>query len=264
MGNMIFSPAPPARREFLHFQSLDGLGDLVITGDGSATLRHPDHGECYHSVVGALAEATELYCRASGLPQAWTGPAPVRVLDVGLGLGYNALATLQSWWASREPVELAMTSLEVNQELVRALASGTASWQGEWVPAARSVCQDLQLGADGVWRAPLRHPSGVTGSWVVHLGDATARPVPRVAGGAGYTYVWQDPFSPQRNPSMWSAEWFQRVAEVAADEGARLMTYSVARSVRDALTTAGWQWRKLTPTLPGKRAWLMAERLPRR
>jgi tRNA 5-methylaminomethyl-2-thiouridine biosynthesis bifunctional protein len=74
---------------------------------------------------------------------------------------------------------------------------------------------------------------------------------------AGFDFVWQDPFSPQKNPTMWSAEWFARVREVSAT-GCTLMTYSVARAVRDALAASGWSVAKIPTSIRMKRHWLRA------
>ena len=81
---------------------LSPLPTVVETADGSLSLVHPEHGECYHSRSGALTEARSLYIEMSGfLPRlAATAKAVIEVLDVGLGLGYNALASIDAWAAA--------------------------------------------------------------------------------------------------------------------------------------------------------------------
>jgi tRNA U34 5-methylaminomethyl-2-thiouridine-forming methyltransferase MnmC len=223
------------------------LGEVVVTGDGTWTLAHAAHGETYHSSHGALAEATGLYVGASGIAARFAAPgAATRVLDVGLGLGYNALATLEAWLAAPAPGPLTIVSLEIDAALAQALGSGTGAWQGNWPPARLALARALG-------REPLAHPSGaVHGRWELELGDALEAPLP-----GAFDFVWQDPFSPTKNPTMWSAAWFRRVRAAAAP-GCVLVTYSVARAVREALAEAGWQVDKIPTGTGRKRHWLRA------
>jgi tRNA U34 5-methylaminomethyl-2-thiouridine-forming methyltransferase MnmC len=237
--------------------------EVVETSDGSLTLRHPGHGECYHSHVGAAAEARELYVIASGIESAWASPVPVTVLDVGLGLGYNALATIRSWMAAPAPPDPEVASLEIDPELASQVASARAPWQATWDQSSLGACAALKKEASGIWRAEIPHPSSPARClWTVHVGDASILPVPTPRQpAAGWRFVWQDPFSPEKNPPLWGPAWFARVGETAAPD-AVLMTYSVARAVREALTAAGWGWEKIATPWPTKRHWLKARRPP--
>ena len=223
------------------------LGEVVVTGDGSWTMAHAEHGETYHSSHGAMAEAMELYIGASGIKTRFASSAEVTsVLDVGLGLGYNALATIESWCDAPAPGPLNILSLEINPELVQALKSGTGAWQGNWTPKRLELAR--ALGGD-----PIQHPSGrATCHWQLVVGDAL---VADLVG--AFHYVWQDPFSPTKNPTMWSSAWFSRVRSIAAP-GCMLLTYSVARTVRDALAESGWQVDRIPTGTGRKRHWLRA------
>ncbi len=226
---------------------------LVRTGDGSLTLKHHEHGEDYHSNLGALREAEELYIDRSGFIAALSRAEPLSIADVGLGLGYNALATIAAWSTAPNPPSLYLYSLEIQPALVRALASGRADWQSEWPDSWRQWSSALTFEGDHA-KARIEHVSGATLSWQVVIGDATQitwKPQ------QPFNFVWQDAFSPTHNPGMWSADWFSHLRENSAF-GAVLMTYSVARSVRDALTAAGWQWEKV-PGAGTKRQWLRAK-----
>jgi tRNA U34 5-methylaminomethyl-2-thiouridine-forming methyltransferase MnmC len=234
------------------------LGVVIRTADGSLTLSHPAHGECYHSHTGAEAEARELYVAASGVLGAFAvANQPVHVLDVGLGLAYNAMATFEAWRAAPAPPALTLTSLEVAPELVEALASGRAPWQENWSAWRLALCTGLIECASGVWTATLAHEGGTAlATWRIVVADAAQAPLPEAPAG-GYSHVWQDPFSPQLNPALWTREWFAKVAAQAVP-GCRLMTYSVARSVREALAAGGWRWAKIPSAQPTKRHWLTA------
>lgn len=218
---------------------------VVTTEDGSLSVRHADHGEAFHSLTGARGEAEELYIRASGILAWFDRGAATSVLDVGLGLGYNALATLTAWRAARAPGDLHLTSLEIDAALVAALQSGKAPWQANWSPEWIALASAA---------SPITHPTHTARAyWTIQTGDALHTTII----GAPFDFVWQDPFSPQKNPTMWGAEWF-RIAASAAAPDATLMTYSVARSVRNALTESGWIPQKIPATTRCKRHWLTA------
>ena len=76
------------------------FGDLVQTGDGSYTILDRSIDEEYHSTYGARSEADELYMINSGfkdeIDKATDQVKSYQVLDVGMGLAYNAMMTLMS------------------------------------------------------------------------------------------------------------------------------------------------------------------------
>ncbi len=232
------------------------------TADGSWTLAHAEHSEWYHSRAGALTEARHLYVVASGILGEFEQGNCVRVLDVGLGLGYNALATVDAWLQSGAKAHLQILSLENDEALFHALRSGSAPWQIGWNPFWIEALKGLRCESDGLWRGVIRGPGGGALDWHVILGDARSDASISLLQKSGpHDYVWQDPFSPKKNPGMWTADWFSAVALAVGCDGC-LMTYSVARKVRDALEVSGWRVEKI-PTTSHKKNWLRAFRLAR-
>lgn len=69
--------------------------------------------------------------------------------------------------------------------------------------------------------------------------------------------VFLDGFDPKKNPAMWDARTLQAVAHHCRP-GTRIATWCVARSVRDALTQAGFQLHRRSG-LPPKRHCLAGE-----
>lgn len=225
------------------------LGDVLATDDGSLTMIHPDHGEAYHSRLGATAEARLLYVEASGIRARFADATETRVLDIGLGLAYNAIQTLAAWAEAPRPGTLTLQSLEINPALVQVLAAGTAPWQTTWTDAHRAFCSALRQTSLNTWAANF---PAFGASWIIHVGDAREATLD-----GPFAYFWQDPFSPEKNPPLWDAAFFTKLRAAAAPD-ALLMTYSVARTVRDALAAAGWKPERF-PAAPGhKRQWLRA------
>jgi tRNA U34 5-methylaminomethyl-2-thiouridine-forming methyltransferase MnmC len=229
----------------------------VPTADGSLTLRHPILGECYHSQQGALFEAQSLYISSSGfIERLAQAGEEVSVLDVGLGLGYNAATTIAAWWQSPAPPSLRLVSLELDAELFALLRQGQGSWQENWSQEWLGWMTDFRHEGEDCWRMQLNR-AGSSLRWEVYIGAAEKR-IEEISPGKGWDYVWQDAFSPRHALNLWSVEWFSALAKGAAP-GVRLMTYSVSRLVRENLSAAGWCWEKLAA--PGKkRHWLRATR----
>ncbi len=236
--------------------------ELVETADGSLTLRHPEHGECFHSLDGALLEARALYVEGSELLTFISGYAKneaIRILDVGLGLGYNAMATIDALTTlQRSPIQIEIVSLESDVNLFQQLRTGAAVWQATWPVTWKSHCQKLQnptTADEAIYKARFELPSA-TVDWVVVLGDARHHQNWQRAD-QHFDFIWQDPFSPQHNPDLWNADWFKSLHHVANPDQAVLMTYSVARTTKDALDMAGWTCEKI-PGRGKKRQWLRA------
>ena len=246
------------------------LGDAHQTADGSWTLSHPGHFEWYHSADGAATEARSLYVDASGIASDFADGRSVRVLDVGLGLGYNALVTMDAWLQAGSKGPLEILSLENDEDLFAALCSGEAPWLAGWDPvwlgAVTGLVQvqgsNLEDQACQVWQARVVGPGGGQLKWRVCLGDArSGAAVAQIQAAGPFDYVWQDPFSSRKNPGMWGEDWFAEIAP-AVRCGGCLMSYSVASRVRKALAAAGWRVERI-PTSTRKKRWLRAFRLAR-
>lgn len=233
------------------------FGALIQTDDGSWTIKHASHGQDFHSLEGAKFEAWELYVIASGFMQrlAERSGTKIAVLDVGMGLGYNAAATMAAWYEADQPPSLHIVSLEIDERLVEAIAGGSAPWCDNWGEEWLIGPKSLRRISDSSWQAQFIHPSGYSSLvWCIYVGDASLEEIPLVD--SGYEFIWQDPFTPELNPQMWSKGWFTKVRLVSAAT-VQLMTYSVSRVVRDALTDGGWQVQRF-PTPGRKRHWLKA------
>lgn len=233
------------------------FGTLVETADGSWTIKHEEHGQDFHSTEGAKFEAWQLYIVASGLLDSLrqkTGKT-VAVLDVGMGLGYNACATVAAWYSENDPADLELTSLEIDSRLARALAEDAAPWTRGWDESWLIGPKSLKQIAEQRWRADSLHPNQRSRlAWTIYLGDASTLDIPQVS--TKYQFIWQDPFTPELNPTMWSPAWFEKIRSAAAAD-VTLMTYSVARVVKDALSAGGWSVTRFRT--PGrKRHWLKA------
>jgi len=240
---------------------------FVVTQDGTVTLHHPEYDEAFHSVQGARFEADSLYMQASGFRERMNRETKVStcaVLDVGLGLGYNALMSIECWMQGLGSGELDLVSLEKTPELVLSLSDPACGWKEGWSEDWRLWSARLKKEEhSSIWRAEFVHPkSGRSLRWLVSVGDARQSDLSPFA----FDFVWQDAFSPRKNGELWSVEWFQKLREASRPE-VQLVSYSVARIVRDHLEAAGWQPLRVKTstskqaTITGKKQWLLARLL---
>lgn len=235
---------------------------LRKTADGSLTLYNDKYNQLYSSEEGAFLEANSLYIKGSGF-EAYcqkkheTSSKRVKICDVGLGLGYNAVSSLSAWFKGGGTFELEVLSLENDYELFGLLREAKGSWQEGWDSALLSYSKGFEELEEGVWQKTLIHPSsGKTAKWLVYLGDARDTLKKYKDSFQDLDYIWQDAFSPLECPELWDDSWFGALSDLS-HSGTCLMTYSVAKSVRDVLDNCGWDLEKIeTPTK--KRSWLKA------
>jgi tRNA U34 5-methylaminomethyl-2-thiouridine-forming methyltransferase MnmC len=234
------------------------FGPVIKTDDGSFTLKVSELGECYHSLSGAKSEAQNLYIAGSGIQQfmAASTRSTLQVLDVGLGLGYNACATIEAWASEPTGADLRILSLEKDRNLIESLSQSSGPWQQSWTENWRSYGTQLSTTSENLWWGKWQHPTtSASIHWVVQLGDAATAKFSNPFS-APFDFVWQDPFSPAKNPDMWSKDWFEKIRPDCAPH-CRLLTYSCARTVKDNLSAAGWSWTRIKGG-GTKREWLMA------
>ncbi len=213
----------------------------VATKDGTFTIPHPEHGQHYHTLQGAKYESLALYVEQSGFSAKIRGAEKTAVLDVGLGLGYNALTTIETWFGESSPSDLNLCSLEIDQELFLALLTARAPWQVNWPKLWLEWVQSVQK-QELFYFCEISHPiSCALCTWEIWIGDGLEW-VQNQATEKDFKFIWQDPFTPELNPRLWSAEFFAALKKIVSLDVV-LLSYSVARVVKDALQQAGWTFQ---------------------
>lgn len=69
------------------------MPEIVLTNDGSMSVKADHWDEQYHSVHGAIQESMHVFIEA-GLKEKWKLQNSLSVLEIGFGTGLNALLTL--------------------------------------------------------------------------------------------------------------------------------------------------------------------------
>ena len=227
---------------------------IIITEDGSHTVSIPEWGVTYHSVYGAVRESQHVFIEA-GLRQFRSpGYSTLKVFEMGLGTGLNALLALAEAEKTKqsiyyEAVELFPLSVEeINslnycrilhrvdlQKTFELLHS--CDWQKEIAIHPNFIFKKLK--SDLLHLPPTEFPKSET-----------------------FEIIFFDAFDPNIQPELWTKEIFDKMFSVLRPGGI-LVTYSSRAQVRRAMQAAGFRVEKI-PGPPRKREIVRAEKLKQR
>ncbi|MES2525682.1 MAG: MnmC family methyltransferase [Bdellovibrionota bacterium] len=219
----------------MNFKNIPKGYQLVTTEDGSETFYSENFSEACHSTTGAKSETILHYIEGCRIPEK-AQKEKITILEVGFGLGVGLLTT---WEKTRDlPAKIHFLSLEIDPALV--------AWFHEEYK---------------------NHPAlnDPKFTFEILIGDAR-KTVPEYVkkNKPAWDAVYQDAFSPKRNPVLWTKEWFTLLRE-SSSEDVILSTYSASSSIRKSLVEAGWKLypgEKFGPKRSSTRARLKGESDP--
>jgi len=209
----------------MYSPSLRDQKELVLCEDGTHTLYSAEFDEPYHSTKdGALYES--LWKHVIPALRLKKNTEALVILDICFGLGYNTFATIYHVLQEKITTRLHIISPEFDERLVRALEHFEFPSEFDNIRhIVQAVSRDLYY-EDEQFKIE------------VYIGDA--REIVRgLAPKNKFDIVYQDAFSPARNPLLWTREWFGDIRTVCADD-AVLTTYSIASAVRLGLYENGF------------------------
>ena len=161
---------------------------------------------------------------------------------MGFGLGVGLQVVCDFYEHNETEKSFSFTSLEIDKGLVQ---WAIENWPSQLPPLRGSFHKGEELdyfkGSCGC------------GEVLILIGNAreTLTKASSLGMIPGLDAIFQDPFSPKRNPSLWTVEWFLELKKVSSPE-VTLSTYSSSTSVRKSLQEAGW-FMKNAPGFSSKR-----------
>jgi tRNA U34 5-methylaminomethyl-2-thiouridine-forming methyltransferase MnmC len=223
----------------------DAAGSKVevrATADGSATLFVPALNEHYHSRHGARQESKHVFIRHGSWPWLEAGEGqerPLRILEVGLGTGLNALLTLEAAFAHGAAVAYdGLETFPLPPAVVAAL-------QPEWDQLGKPLAALFTALHAAPWGRRTALQPGFE-LLKIHEPLQTVALTPE-----HYDLIYFDAFAPEKQPELWAEAVFAKLYAAAA-AGATLVSYCAQGQFRRNLRAAGWLTEKL-PGPPGKR-----------
>ena len=197
----------------------------VTTADGSTTFHSREYDEHYHSKSGAKEESFKKYvepCRIEALAK----EGHVAILDFCFGLGYNACAALDTAFTANPNCVIDVWALEKDDGLLQELLTFDGPFK------SYELIHDLLK--NRTHTGYLLRSGNITIKMLVGDGRETMKGLPS----AHFDAIFFDPFSPPKNPELWTVEVFREMVRTMGQQ-AVLATYSCARTVRDAMKAAG-------------------------
>lgn len=203
---------------------------IIKTEDNTQTIWSEYFDEACHNLSGAYDETMHNYILGCAIPDLITSRENFQVFDVGFGVGVGLLALMNE--IKRTPIEkeqiINYYSIELDETLLlwslrntlpelsfkKIEHSGLHYYETVW---NNKLHIKIFLG-DGRLTLPHAHQLGL-------IKQLSA--------------IFQDAFSPRKNPALWSVEWFSFLKEISESE-VILSTYSSSIAIRKSLLASGW------------------------
>ncbi len=211
-----------------HFHKLlekgdDPLSHAVKTEDGSYTFYHPEYRQHFHTVAGAAAESYKKFVEPSGMKERLAQGENLSILDIGFGLGYNALAAI----STAEEIKSGSLELVSLEKDLKTLDMASAL-PGE---LHKSLIDEL--------RKKQSFESSYSKLELL-VGDARSQIKSLTQ---NFDYIFLDAFSPESNPELWTYDFIRILKRLLKKDG-MILTYSAAFPVRGAMLRCGLNVRE--------------------
>ncbi|MCL9770074.1 tRNA (5-methylaminomethyl-2-thiouridine)(34)-methyltransferase MnmD [Flavobacterium sp. HXWNR69] len=212
--------------------------EIIVTNDGSTTIRIPDWDENYHSTHGAIQEAKHVFIK-NGL-DLFQNHKSISILEIGFGTGLNAFITFLETWNKKTVnyvgVEAYPVSIEEIEQLNYVSELGVFEYQNifgimhssEW-EIEQNIAKDFTLTKRK--------------QFFQDIGDKEK-----------FDLIYFDAFGFQLQPELWSETIFKKMYKALLPNGV-LVTYACRTPIKKAMLSAGFSVEKL-PGAPGKREML--------
>lgn len=228
--------------------------DLLWQDDGAPYS--PRYNDVYFSRDGGLAETHHVFLEGNRLQQRWLEldasglPGVFTICELGFGTGLNFLSCLRLWQQTAcQHLRLHFISCEKHPLSLEALGKALQQW-----PELSALSEQLLMcypdHSPGYHRIPLlinkdQHPalSSQTVLLELYFGDALELLSQQSSPVASINAWFLDGFSPAQNPSLWSEDILNIIAQ-RSQPGSTLSSYSVTGRVVRHLRSLGFAVEK--------------------
>ena len=214
--------------------------EIIITDDGSTTIRIPEWDENYHSTHGAIQEAKHVFIK-NGL-DLFQNQAEISILEIGFGTGLNAFITFLE---------------SLNKDKVNYVGVEAYPISAEEI-AQMNFVSELQAADFQSIFETLHHSSWEIENQITSNFNLTKRKqfFQDIEDKNRYDLIYFDAFGFPLQPELWSEIIFKKMYDALLPNGV-LVTYACRTPIKKAMLTAGFSIEKL-PGAPGKREMLRA------
>lgn len=224
---------------------------FIHTADDSKTLWSSFYDETFHNTSGALQETFYTYLEATKANRFLNFQAknflPFSILEVGfgMGLGYFALDQFIKLHLSKKTpkeaanLNLRFVSFEIDHQMLEHIVQ-LKMYSTEILPTL-DIWDYLKGKHYQIKKEILIDGIVINFEGIILIGDGRVELKSKdyLKNHHPFHAIFQDAFSPKKNPDLWTVEWFFLLKHLA-DENVLLSTYSSSTSIRKSLLEAQW------------------------
>lgn len=214
--------------------------EIIITDDGSTTIRIPDWDENYHSTHGAIQEAKHVFIK-NGL-DIFKNQDSISILEIGFGTGLNAFITFLETVNKEKVNYVGVEAYPISSEEIAQM-----NYVTELQAAQYQVIFDKMHSCD--WESQQK----ITDNFTLTKRKQFFQDI---ADKEQYDLIYFDAFGFPLQPELWSEAIFKKMYDALLPKGT-LVTYACRSSIKNAMLSVGFSIEKL-PGAPGKREMLRA------
>lgn len=186
----------------------------ITTEDGTVTVYSNVYNENAHSLHGATNETKLHYINGCKIIEKSKNHSPLNILEVGFGAGIGFLETFKAL----KDQHVHMISLEIDPELIEYFCEQN----------------NFKFKTNEKNDYTFKHENFLL---EILIGNARER-IKDI--NLDIHAIYQDAYSPRRNPILWTVEWFEDL-KALSHKDVTLSTYSASSSIRKSLISAGFK-----------------------
>jgi len=213
---------------------------IIITDDGSTTIRIPEWNENYHSIHGAIQETKHVFIK-NGL-DLFKNQDSISILEIGFGTGLNAFITFLETLNKVKISYVGVEAYPISSEEVHQMNYASELQ----VPHFKSIFETMH-----------------NCNWEINNQITTNFNLTKrkqffqdIEDKNRHDLIYFDAFGFLLQPELWSEVIFKKMYEALLPNGI-LVTYACRTLIKNAMITAGFSIEKLSGS-PGKREMLRA------
>ena len=214
--------------------------EIIITDDGSTTIRIPDWDENYHSTHGAIQEAKQVFIK-NGL-NLFQKQDSISILEIGFGTGLNAFITFLETLTKDKVNYVGIEAYPISEEEIA---------QMNYVSELQAT--QYQEIFDKMHTSDWESKQIITDNFILTKRKQFFQDIDDKK---QYDLIYFDAFGFPLQPELWSEAIFKKMYEALLPKGT-LVTYACRSSIKNAMLSVGFSIEKL-PGAPGKREMLRA------
>lgn len=196
---------------------------LVKTDDGSFSIYNSEIDELMHSTSGAYEESLLKHVYPSRIIE--SEKQNLNILDIGFGTGYNALAS----------------SFEILKKTDKHISIFSLEYDDTFLPLLEKI--KFNDDRDYLYAkiiSAYRTGNATDKKFEINLFFGDARKNVKKFPDLFFDAVFHDPFSPFKNPELWSIDFFKELFRITTPETV-ITTYSSAPQIRRAFLDSGFK-----------------------